>query len=89
MKTETFKRIETKPEHEVAYQDLVQLVRKHADKLTAAELLAIAANILGKLMAMQDQRTMTPNRAMEIVAENIECGNKQVLDDLTKSRGNA
>ena len=88
-RTTHFRHVETKPEHEVAYQDLVQLVRKHADKLTAAELLAIAANMLGKLMAMQDQRTMTPNRAMEIVGENIERGNKEVLDQLMQSRGSA
>jgi hypothetical protein len=78
-----------KPEHEVAYQDIVQLVRKHADKLTPAELLAVAANMLGKLMAMQDQRTMTPGRAMEIVADNIECGNQELLDQLMQSRGSA
>lgn len=31
-----------KPEHEVAYQDLVALVSKHADKLSALDILAVA-----------------------------------------------
>ena len=53
----------------------------------ARELLAVAANLVGKLVAMQDQRTMTPAEAMEIVAMNIEHGNKQVLDQLAASRG--
>jgi hypothetical protein len=73
-----------KPEHEVAYQDLCALVNKHADKLTAFELLAIAANMLGKLVAYQDQRVVSPAVAMETVAVNIEMGNRQVLDQLAK-----
>lgn len=79
----------TKPEHEVAYQDLCTLVNKHADKLSALELLAIAANMLGKLIAMQDQRTATPELAMEIVARNLEIGNQQALDYLAKTLGEA
>lgn len=80
--------VTARPEHEVAYQDLTELVRKHADKMSAQELLAIAANMLGKLVAMQDQRTMTPDKAIAIVAANIEAGNQQVLEELaTKTHG--
>lgn len=76
-----------KPQHEVAYQDICKLVSKHADKLSAHELLAVAANMLGKLVAMQDQRVMSPALAMEIVAQNLEHGNKAVVDHLTNSKG--
>ncbi len=79
----------TKPEHEVAYQDLCALVNKHADSMSAAELLAVASNMVGKLVALQDQRKMTPGGAMEIVAKNIEHGNQQVLQQLAQSRGSA
>lgn len=78
-----------KPEHEVSYQDLCGLVNKHADKLTALELLAVAANMIGKLTALQDQRTVTPAMAMEIIAQNIEHGNKQVLEQLAANKGRA
>lgn len=78
-----------KPEHEVAYQDLCALIRKHADKLSAIELLAVASNMLGKLVAMQDQRTTTPSEAMEVVAQNLEHGNAQVLEQLAQSKGRA
>lgn len=78
-----------KPEHEVAYQDLCVLVNKHADKLTALELLAVASNMLGKLVALQDQRTVTPDRAMEVVVRNLEHGNKMVVDQLLQSKGRA
>lgn len=71
-----------KPEHEVAYQDLLALTRKHAESLSPLELLAVAANTVGKLVALQDQRTTTPSKAMDVVARNIEHGNKQVLEQL-------
>lgn len=77
------KPVMSKPEHEVAYQDLCALMRKHADKLSSIELLAVAANMVGKLVAFQNQNVITPEMAMEIVAKNIECGNKQAYDELT------
>lgn len=73
------------PAHEVAYQDLCQLIRKHADTVSGLELLAIAANLVGKLVAMQDQRTISPALAMETVALNIEYGNRMVLDELAQN----
>lgn len=78
-----------KPEHEVAYQDLCALVNKHAGKLSSLELLAVASNMIGKLIALQDQRTVSPSAAMELVAKNIEYGNQQILNQLSQSKGNA
>lgn len=80
---------QARPEHEVAYQDLIALVRKHEKELSALELLAVAANMIGKLIALQDQRTITPEMAMKIVADNIEYGNQTVLRELGKSGGTA
>lgn len=79
-----------KPEHEVAYQDLANLLRKHAANLSSLEMLAVGANMVGKLIALQDQRTVTPELAMKIVAANIEMGNQHVIGDLvTKSAGSS
>lgn len=83
------KRHIARPEHEIAYQDIVALVRKHAEHLSSVEMLAIAANMLGKLLAHQDQRTMTSEVAMEIVAQNIEEGNRQAIAEVMKSKGSA
>ena len=77
------------PQHEVAYQDLVALVRRHAEHLSSVEMLAIAANMLGKLVAYQDQRTITPAMAMEVVAQNIEEGNRQAIAKIQQSKGSA
>jgi hypothetical protein len=74
-----------RPEHEVAYKDICELINKHAAKLTAEEILCIAANLVGKLIAMQDQRTMTAQRAMDIVLLNIEFGNKTIMGTLASA----
>jgi hypothetical protein len=71
--------------HEATYQELCAIINRHASELSPVEILAVAANMVGKLVALQDQRTMSPDRAMQIVAKNIEAGNKQVLDSLANS----
>jgi hypothetical protein len=43
--------------------------------------------MVGKIVAMQDQRTTTPEMAMEVVAANIEHGNRSVFEQLANSRG--
>ena len=77
------------PEHEVAYKELCALVGKHAASITAIEMLAIASNLVGKLIALQDQRTMTRDTAMEVVIRNIELGNRQAVEQVERTVGNA
>jgi hypothetical protein len=76
-----------KPEHEVAYQDLIALLNKHAGHLNGLEMLAVAANMLGKMVAFQDQRTVSPSLAMAVVAKNLEIGNKHALEQLSATGG--
>lgn len=78
---------EPKPEYEVAYQDLLALVNKHADKVKPIELLAIASNMVGKLIALQDQRVTTAEVVMEVVMRNIESGNTQIFEELMDVKG--
>lgn len=78
-----------RPEHEVLFQDMVDLLRRHADQMSSEEMLAVGANMIGKLIALQDQRTMTRERALKILIANIEAGNEQVVEQLTKSEGSA
>lgn len=80
----TLKMVLTKPEHEVAYQDLVALMVKHPG-LSKIEVLTVAANIVGKIVAMQDQRTHTAEQIMAIVGANIEHGNRQVIEGLANA----
>jgi len=77
------------PEHEASYQEMCDLLKRHADKVSAVDLLAIASNMIGKLIALQDQRTMTREKAMKIVVANIEEGNRQVFSELEKTVGSS
>lgn len=76
------------PEHEVFYQDLVALMRKY-EHLSPQVMLAIAANMVGKMLALQDQRTLTPEAALKVVADNIEEGNQQAIAEIHAVRGRA
>lgn len=73
--------------HEITYQELAELLRKRGD-IDALELLAVASNMIGKIIAMQDQRKVNKEMCLQLVAANIEVGNKQVVDILTKTVGN-
>jgi hypothetical protein len=72
------------PEHEVAYQELVALIQRLTvqHNLSSVDLLAVAANMLGKIVALQDQRAMTPDQAMDIVIANLQIGNDQAIKNL-------
>lgn len=80
--------VKSRPEHEAAYADMLKLISRHT-KLTPIEMLAVASNMLGKLMAMQDQRVYTSAMVMEIVTANIETGNQQAIADIQKVKGEA
>jgi hypothetical protein len=77
------------PKHEIAYQEICDLVKRHSGDLSPLEILAIAANMIGKLVALQDQRKVTTSLAMQTIARNIENGNKQAVVELVQNKGSA
>jgi hypothetical protein len=77
--------MKAQPKHTAFRDDLVAVLKKH--DLTAPEMLALAAHLTGQLVALQDQTTMTPERAMDIVAANLELGNQAIIGDLLASKG--
>lgn len=71
-----------------AFRDaLIATMAQHGSDLQADELLAIASHLVGQLIALQDQRTMTAAMAMEIVMRNIEGGNADAIDPLLTQTG--
>lgn len=72
----------TNCEHEDLYQDLCRLLDKHTKRLTRPEILAVASNMLGKLVALQDNTVMSSEEAMEIVVRNLQIGNQQAVERL-------
>lgn len=79
--------IEPTNAHQALYLDLSDLLRRHGESASALEILAISAQITGKLIALQDQTKVTKEVAMETVARNIELGNQQVIEALLQSKG--
>lgn len=82
-------KVQARPEHTVFRNDLVAVLKKHGDTLTAPEMLALASHLVGQLVALQDQRTVTPEMAMKLVADNIEQGNQEAIDGLLDTKGSA
>lgn len=57
--------------------------------MQADRILAITSQFVGQLIALQDQRKVTPDMAMQIVSENIEIGNRAALMTLTDPEGSS
>lgn len=73
--------------HEAFRMASIALLHQHAGHLPADEMLAVAAQMVGQITAMQDQRTMTVVRAEEIIYRNIEIGNASAVADLMSRAG--
>ena len=59
------------------------------DRLTGIEMLAVASHLVGVLIAVQDQRRVTREMALDLVAKNIEAGNAEAIESLHRTEGNA
>ena len=75
--------------HEAFFQEFSALLGKHLGELDASEMLAVASNCVGKILALQDQRKFTSNQAMQIIMNNISLGNEQMIESLLNTKGNA
>ena len=75
--------------HKLFRDDMIAVLKKHAGDLDATEMLALAAHLTGQLIAFQDQRTVTPAMALEIVSANVEAGNQEALREVQNPLGTA
>jgi len=78
--------METNSRHMELKDGLAEILRKYED-LSPLEILAVASQIVGMLIAHQDQRKVTPALAMRIVGANIEIGNEMALSPLANPMG--
>lgn len=81
------KTILTGVDHDAFHQDVLDVLAKHGSKLNAEEMLALLANMTGQMAAMMDQRKFTPKQVTDLIAENLQYGNKAVVNKLQKTRG--
>lgn len=71
-------------------QELIAVIRKHGGDMAAERMLALASYMVGQIVAMQDQTRFTGEQAMEIVAINLELGNRHAVNEsLGKPKGSA
>lgn len=77
----------TDARHTAFKRDLNKLLKEHASRLPADHMLAIGAQVVGMLVALQDQRKHTPEMVMSIVVENVKEGNKVMVSNLMASKG--
>jgi transcriptional regulator GlxA family with amidase domain len=68
--------IETTAKHEAIFLELTELLDKHSKDASAYEMLAIAGNMVGKIIAMLP-KSVTPPMAMECLMHNVMAGNRQ------------
>lgn len=83
------KTIPASEKHKAFNDDVKAVLRKYQDQLTAEEMLALASHLVGVLLALQNQHTMTKEQAIEIMQSNIEAGNQEAMIPLLNSKGNA
>lgn len=71
-----------KDKHFQLRRELVSVLCRHQESFCAAELLAVSSQLVGNLIALQDETRMSPGLAMEIVLQNIEEGNRAAVADV-------
>ena len=74
--------------HKKLSRDLRLLIHKYMPEEASPELvLAIASQVVGQLLAMQDQRKHTAAQMVELIQANIEAGNQQFVVELMEADG--
>ena len=80
----SMKTYEANPEDEAFLRALKEQM---PPEMTSQRILAIVSQFVGQLIALQDKRILTPDQAMQIVAQNIEIGNQAALLTLGTPEG--
>lgn len=78
---------QAQPAHKEFNDAMIEVMRGFQDRLSGLEMLAIASHFVGALIAAQDQRSITPAQAMQLVAKNIEMGNLRAMETLGDTKG--
>lgn len=65
--------------HRAFFNDLQAVGVKYNGQLTTLEMLALAAQFVGELAALQNQASMTPEGAAEVINANIQEGNRAAI----------
>ena len=75
------KRFKVTARHEQFRLDLLKAMRRYED-VPSIELLCVASQLVGQLVAMQDQTRYTNSEIMELIADNVQEGNRLVTEGM-------
>lgn len=81
------KSIAPNPQHQAFRAALERAIGEEGADIDVLELLALTAHLVGQLVAMQDQRKITVDMAMQVVISNIQQGNSEVVERLLNETG--
>lgn len=59
---------------------VVAAMSKEVGDMPSDEMLAVLCQIVGQMIALQDQRKYTAASVMDLVSRNIEIGNQMILE---------
>lgn len=74
------KTVKPTDKHHAFRMDVIDVLKKHAGDLPADQMLALAAHLVGQLLALQDQTKMTLQQGLELIGTNIEMGNAEIVN---------
>jgi len=77
-----FKTVLPTDKHQEFSKALKACMKANVGDLSAMEVLAIVSQLVGNLIALQDQTKVTPEMAMKLVSQNIQEGNLQAVQQL-------
>jgi hypothetical protein len=69
------------PRHKAFVEAIVKALQDDFSDLPAEEMLAVTCQIVGRMVALQDQRRFTPATVMQVVSDNIEAGNRDIIGE--------
>ena len=71
--------LQSSDKHRRIHKDFKKVLRRYEKDLTAIEMLAVAAHLVGTLIALQDKDKVTPEEAVKLVQLNIQAGNDEAV----------
>lgn len=80
----TGRSVQPSAKHRALKADIDKLLQKH-EALPPLEILAIASQVVGMIIAHQDAKAVSPAMATQVVGTNIEIGNAAALALLVES----
>lgn len=80
--------IEITPEHDRLKLDICAVMSRY-DHIDSMETMAILSQIVGALIAVQDEEAVNPQEVIKYVLKNIEIGNASAVQVMITAQGSA